>query len=176
MDSGRDDVQGRSMKLVIPDLYYTAVGAIDLDALRAAGIRGVLLDLDNTILPRDTSEIPDSAHAFARSLADHGIRACLVSNNWHHRVSSVADELGFALVSKALKPLPFAFSRGMRLMGTTPGETATIGDQVFTDVLGGNLAGTMTVLVNPLSRADLPHTLLLRLIEAKVMTDRVPLA
>lgn len=174
--TGSDEIQGRRGSSVSPDRYYTAVGAIDLGELRASGIRGVLLDLDNTILPRDTGEIPDTARAFAKGLADHGIRVCLVSNNWHHRVSSVADELGFALVSKALKPLPFAFRRGMRLIGTAPSETATIGDQVFTDVLGGNLAGTLTVLVDPLSRADLPHTLLLRLFEAKVMADRVPLA
>ena len=164
------------MSVVRPDRYYTSVGAIDLDSLREAGIRGVLLDLDNTILPRDTGEIPQAARTFAKNLGEHGIRVCLVSNNWHHRVSAVADELGSLLVSKALKPLPFAFRRGMRLMGTLPGETATIGDQIFTDVLGGNLAGTMTVLVDPLSRTDLPHTLFLRLIEARVMADRVPLA
>ena len=109
-------------------------------------------------------------------LARREIKVCLVSNNWHRRVSGVAEELGFSLVSKALKPLPFAFRRGMRLMGVKPSETATIGDQVFTDVLGGNLAGTLTVLVDPLSHTDLPHTLLLRRIEAKVMADRVPLA
>lgn len=164
------------MSVLRPDAYYTSVNAIDLDDLDSRGIRGVLLDLDNTILPRDSGVIPPSARDFARALEQRGIKVCLVSNNWHHRVSSVADDLGFMLVSKALKPLPFAFRRGMRLMGVAPAETATIGDQVFTDVLGGNLAGTHTVLVQPLSRTDLPHTLFLRLIEARVMADRVPLA
>jgi HAD superfamily phosphatase (TIGR01668 family) len=164
------------MSVVRPDAYYTSVDAIDLDGLRARGIRGVLLDLDNTILPRDTGAVPPESRRFAAGLADRGIKVCLVSNNWHGRVSNVAEELGFSLVSRALKPLPFAFRRGMRMMGVKPSETATIGDQVFTDVLGGNLAGTFTVLVDPLSRSDLPHTLFLRLIEAKVMADRVPLA
>jgi uncharacterized protein len=159
-----------------PDLYYTSVSAIDLDALYARGVRGVLLDLDNTIVPRDTGIVPVESTRFAEELARRGIKACLVSNNWHRRVSGVAAQMGFSLVSKALKPFPFAFSRGMRLMGVTPDQTATIGDQVFTDVVGGNLAGTVTVLVDPLSRSDLPHTLFLRLIEARVMADRVPLA
>ncbi len=164
------------MPILSPDLYYSSVTAIDFDALNDRGIRGVLLDLDNTILPRGTGVIPPEAMRFAEELARRGIRVCLVSNNWHRRVAAVAAELGFSLVSKALKPLPFAFRTGMRLMGVTPAETVTIGDQVFTDVLGGNMAGTLTVLVDPLSRTDLPHTLLLRLIEARVMADRVPLA
>jgi uncharacterized protein len=164
------------MPILRPDYYYTSVGAIDLDGLRERGVRGVLLDLDNTILPRDSGVIPPEARAFATELARRDIKVCLVSNNWHRRASGVADDMGFYLVSKALKPLPFAFRKGMRLMGVEPSEAVTIGDQVFTDVLGGNLAGTVTVLVDPLSRSDLPHTLLLRLIEAKVMADRVPLA
>ena len=164
------------MPILRPDRYYTSVSAIDLDELHASGIRGVLLDLDNTIVPRDTRVAPPETRRFAEELARRDFKACLVSNNWHLRVSGVAEDLGFSLVSKALKPLPFAFRKGMRLMGVDPSETATIGDQVFTDVLGGNVAGTLTVLVDPLSRADLPHTRLLRLIEARVMADRVPLA
>jgi len=162
------------MPILRPDAYYTSVNAIDLDALRARGIRGVLLDLDNTILPRDTGVVPPETRIFAEELARRDIKVCLVSNNWHHRVSGVAAELGFSLVSKALKPFPFAFRRGMRLMGVRPSETVTIGDQVFTDVLGGNLAGTFTVLVEPLSRSDLPHTLFLRAIEARILAGRVP--
>jgi HAD superfamily phosphatase (TIGR01668 family) len=168
--------EGGRLPILRPDIYYTTVGAIDLDALQSRGIRGVLLDMDNTLVPRDTGVIPPSARDFAGDLASRGIKACLVSNNWHQRVSGVAEDLGFSLVSRALKPLPFAFRKGMRLMGVEPHATATIGDQLFTDMLGGNLAGTLTVLVEPLSHYDLPHTLLLRLIEAKVMSDRVPLA
>jgi predicted HAD superfamily phosphohydrolase YqeG len=64
----------------------------------------------------------------------------------------------------------------MRLLDATPAETAVIGDQLFTDILGGNLLGLTTVLVVPLSQRDLPHTVLLRLIERRIMTDREPLA
>jgi HAD superfamily phosphatase (TIGR01668 family) len=160
--------------LLKPDLYVRSVGAIDLDALRSEGVSALLVDLDNTLLPRDTSEFTPEALSFASRVRESGMRACLVSNNWHARVHSAAEELGFDLVPRALKPLPFAFRRALRLLGAAPGEAAVIGDQLFTDVLGGNLAGARTVLVSPLSATDLPHTLLLRKLEARILKGREP--
>lgn len=159
-----------------PDLYFTSVHAIDLDDLRRRGVRHLLVDLDNTLLPRDTNVVPDDLREWARLVGREGFSVCLVSNNWHERVKAVADELGFGLVPKALKPLPFAFRKALRVLGGEPGEAAVVGDQVFTDILGGNLAGMTTVLVEPLSTTDLPHTLVLRLIERRVLADREPLA
>jgi HAD superfamily phosphatase (TIGR01668 family) len=159
-----------------PDLYYRSVGTIDLAGLRSLGVRALLVDLDNTLLPRDTSEFPDEAIHFAARIHESGMVACLVSNNWHARVHAAARELGFELVPKALKPLPCGFRAGLRLLGASAGEAAVIGDQLFTDVLGGNLLGMTTVLVAPLSRTDLPHTLVLRRLEALVLRDREPVA
>lgn len=163
------------MALFAPDLYHTDVHAIDLDALTSRGIDTLLVDLDNTLLPRDTNVVPTELKDWAARLADRGFRVCLVSNNWHERVKRVADELGFALVAKALKPLPFAFRRALSLVESDPCRAAVVGDQLFTDVLGGNLLGMTTVLVSPLSHTDLPHTLLLRRLERVVLAGRTPL-
>jgi len=163
------------MALLKPDLYHTSVHAIDLDALRERGIEALLVDLDNTLLPRDTNEIPDDLREWAAGLARRGFRVCLVSNNWHERVKSVAEELGFDLVAKAVKPLPFAFVHALRKIGATRASAAVVGDQMFTDVLGGNLLGMLTVMVLPLSHTDLPHTLLLRNLERAVLAGRQPL-
>jgi HAD superfamily phosphatase (TIGR01668 family) len=164
------------MSLLSPDEFYTTVLAIDMVELREQGVRALLVDLDNTLLSRDSRELGDDVRAWvARARAD-GFSLCVVSNNWHGFVHAVVSDLGIELVARALKPLPFGFRRGMRLLGATPATTAVIGDQVFTDVLGGNLAGATTVLVEPLSRTDLPHTLLLRLIEGRVLADREPTA
>jgi HAD superfamily phosphatase (TIGR01668 family) len=157
-----------------PDLYYSSVAAIDLDDLARRGVTALLIDLDNTLLPRDTSQFTREALDFAASVSGHGMRACLVSNNWHERVHSAAQELGFELVPRALKPLPFAFRKGLRILGATAAEAAVIGDQLFTDVLGGNMVGALTVLVCPLSATDLPHTLLLRRLEARILKGREP--
>lgn len=159
-----------------PDLYYHSIAAVDLEGLASKGITALLVDLDNTLLPRGTSELPPSALAFAHRVREAGMKACLVSNNWHERVHVAAVGLGFDLVPRAVKPLPFAFLAGLRRLGTARSQTAVIGDQMFTDILGGNALGMLTVLVRPLSSTDLPHTLLLRKLEDRVLGDRTPLA
>lgn len=157
-----------------PDLYLRGVADIDLEALRRQGVDTLLMDLDNTLLPRDSSIMPDELVAWSASLAEKGFRVCLVSNNWHQRVHEVAAELGLPLVAKAVKPLPFAFLRALRLMGVKRRQCAIVGDQMFTDVLGGKLLGVRTIMVLPLSESDLPHTLMLRHVEKLFLGGREP--
>lgn len=163
------------MSVLAPDFYHTDVHAIDLDALLADGVDTLLVDLDNTLLPRDTNEIPDDLQGWTTELHERGFQVCLVSNNWHERVKTVADELDCDLVAKAIKPLPFAFLRALGKVNSSRKRAATVGDQVFTDVLGGKLLGMKTVLVVPLSQSDLPHTLFLRKLEGWVLAGRRPL-
>lgn len=163
------------MSLFSPDEYLVDVHAIDLEHLSRSGIDTLLVDLDNTLLPRDTNVVPQELRDWAATLAARGFRVCLVSNNWHERVKTVADELGFDLVAKAVKPLPFAFLRALGKLGSTRSRAAVVGDQLFTDVLGGRLLGMHTVMVSPLSQTDLPHTLLLRRLERLVLAGRTPL-
>lgn len=155
-------------------MYVRSVRDIDLDVLTARGIDTLLLDLDNTLLPRDSNVVPAEIVEWASELAERGFKVCLVSNNWHARVLHVAHELGFSLVAKAVKPLPFAFLRALRLVQSTRGRSTVVGDQLFTDVLGGKLLGIATILVLPLSRSDLPHTLALRHIERVLLAGRQP--
>jgi uncharacterized protein len=159
-----------------PDRFYSSVHAIDLDALWRDGVRVLLMDLDNTLLPRDTNVVPDDLKAWAADLKARGFRVCLVSNNFHERVRVVARELGFDIVDHAVKPLPFAFLRALARAHARRSEAAVVGDQLFTDILGGRLLGMRTVLVSPLSGTDLPHTLILRRLEALVLKGRMPQA
>jgi hypothetical protein len=162
------------VSLFSPDHYHTDVLAVDLDGLAEDGVAALLVDLDNTLLPRDSVDVPDELREWATSVDQHGLRMCLVSNNWHDRVTAVADELGLPMVSKAVKPLPFAFLKALGILDARPQQAAVVGDQLFTDIVGGNLIGAKTVLVEPLSRTDLPHTLLLRRLEARIMAGREP--
>ena len=160
--------------MLSPDIYLRSVCDIDLDALHTQGVDTLLMDLDNTILPRDGNVVPESVIAWAASLRDAGFKVVLVSNNWHERVHTIAEELGFMLVAKAVKPLPFAFWRALSLAGATREHAAVVGDQLFTDVLGGKLIGCKTIMVLPLSTSDLPHTLMLRHVERVVLGGRQP--
>ncbi len=160
------------MPLLLPDLTARSAPEIDLAGLATRGIRGLIVDLDNTLLPRDTGVMPDAHVRWIRSAADHGLAVCLVSNNWHRIVREVAHEFGLPIVARAVKPLPFAFWRALAVIGLEAREVAVIGDQVFTDVLGGNLVGCLTILVEPLSSHDLPHTLVLRRLESLIMRGR----
>lgn len=164
----------RRTRMLEPDLYLRSVRDIDIEGLRERGIDTLLMDLDNTLLPRDSTVIPDDIVQWCSHLDEQGMTACLVSNNWHERVRTVAAELDFLLVSKAVKPLPMAFRRAMRLAGSSRDRSVVVGDQMFTDVLGGKLLGLMTIMVLPLSHSDLPHTLLLRRIERVLLAGRQP--
>lgn len=158
-----------------PRDYYRSVNDIDLDELSRDGIDTLLIDLDNTLLARDATDVPDDVRAWAAHVLARGFKVRIVSNNWHSHVPAVAERIGFELVAKAVKPLPFAFMKALASMGSDRRRAAVIGDQLFTDVLGGNLMGMRTILVTPLSSSDLPHTLMLRRIEKMLLAQRRPL-
>lgn len=160
--------------LLRPDHYYTDVRAIDLGSLRSAGIQALLFDIDNTVSPHHSEDIVPGMPEWLASVAESGFAIRFVSNNWHADLADRARALGFPAIGKAGKPLPGGFRRAARELGVPIGACAVIGDQLFTDVLGGNLAGAVTVLVDPLTSADMPHTRILRRIERVIMRGRVP--
>lgn len=159
-----------------PDEYFESVFAVQPDGLLERGLRAALVDIDNTLLPRDAADATDEARAWVARARDAGLRVCLVSNNWHARVQTVGDQLELPVVSRAIKPFPRAFRKAAEKIGVEPQECAVIGDQVFTDIVGGNLVGATTILVRPLSSSDLPHTRLLRTLEGRIMAGREPVA
>lgn len=151
-----------AVRLCRPDEYLVSVLDIDPEELFAHGVRAVVLDIDNTILPRTVREVPENLRAWVRSLQDAGLRVCLLSNNWHERVVEAAAQLDCMLVTKAVKPLPHGFLMARRRLGVGRSATVVVGDQTFTDILGAHLTGTKALLVTPLAKQDLWHTRLLR--------------
>ncbi len=79
------------------------------------------------------------------------------------------------MVGKSIKPVPFGFFKALSLLGSSRMRAAVVGDQMFTDVLGGRMIGAVTVMVTPLSTSDLPHTVALRALERRVLAGRQPL-
>lgn len=156
------------LRLLTPDAVYPSLFEVDLDSLAARGIRGLIVDLDNTLVEYGNSAVPAEARDWVRTARKKGFRVCITSNARTGRVRSFADAFGIPGIANAGKPIRRAFRRAMRLLGTTASETAVIGDQVFTDVLGGNRMELYTILVNPLSKSELGATRVMRRLERKV--------
>lgn len=157
------------MALVKPWRREADVASIGVDDLVEVGVRCVLIDRDNTVVPRDTKQAPESALAWLDALRSAGIKVCMVSNNFHSReVEESARELGCEVVHHAMKPAPFAVRRALKLMGVTADEAVLVGDQVFTDVMAGNLAGVRPILVDPQSTTDLWYTHIFRVFERAI--------
>jgi len=156
------------LRWVTPDRAVPAVTDVDVDELVASGIRGIILDLDNTIVAWDAAAPTPGVAAWVGRLRAAGVSGCIVSNNLSGRARAIATDLGVFFVIGAVKPAPWALRRAMRLMGTSPRTTALIGDQLFTDVLGGNLVGLHTILVEPLSRREFPTTKIVRALERTI--------
>ena len=149
-----------------PTYLAECLWSVDLDTLLRIGIRGVILDLDNTIVDWNESWLRPEVRTWMAAAQERGLRLCLVSNALRgERVKQVAAELGIGAVLRAGKPLPCAFRKGMEALGTDPQSTCVIGDQVFTDIVGANRLGLVTILVPPLSPREAPHTRLIRRIE-----------
>lgn len=154
------------MSLVRPWRRERAITDVDVDELAASGVRCVLFDRDNTVVPRDTGVAPADVMDWICRVREAGIALCMVSNNFHsHQVEASAAELGCAVVHHAMKPAPFAVRRALALVGVEASEAVLIGDQVFTDVMAGNLAGVRTILVEPQSTSDLWYTHIFRVFE-----------
>lgn len=152
-----------------PDAEADSIYAVDPSALRARGIRGVILDLDNTIVPWGAWDVPQALGPWIAAARAVDLRLCIVSNNAGARVAHIAAALDLPAVTGAWKPRRHALRRALRMMGTAPDATALIGDQVFTDVLGGNRLGLHTILVHPQSAREFPLTRLTRLAERLVI-------
>lgn len=135
---------------LMPDERFDSFHGADVAYLREAGIRALLLDIDNTLEPYENALPTEPVRAWLASLTEAGIGVAFVSNNNAERVSLFNRELGYPAYPKAGKPRGKYLRRAMRALGVSPKETALMGDQIFTDVLAAHLAGVRALLVPPI--------------------------
>jgi len=150
-----------------PDLFVDRVEEIAPATLAAWGVRGAIVDLDNTLVPWNTADVSPPVRAWVDSLKS-AFSVCVLTNNYTRRASSVAEILGVPIIKGALKPAPPAFRGALRLLGVTADRAVVVGDQIYTDVLGGKLLGMRAVLVTPLSTREFPTTRIVRFLERPV--------
>ncbi|MFW6022189.1 MAG: YqeG family HAD IIIA-type phosphatase [Halanaerobiaceae bacterium] len=148
-----------------PDLYYKDVFSIDLSLLKSEGIKGLICDIDNTIVSWSEDEVVIEVINWLAEIKNEDFIICLVSNGIDKRVQFFSEELSLPAVGQAIKPAKRAFKVAQKILQLKPDEIAVIGDQIFTDVLGGNRMGYMTILVDPMSEKELITTKFMRSIE-----------
>lgn len=157
------------LKLLRPKLMYASIHDIPLRQIYEKGIRGLIIDLDNTITEWNR-ELSGEAVEWVQKAREAGLKICFVSNNSDQRVRQVAEQAGVPFVARARKPRRRSFLKAMAIMDTAGAETAVIGDQLFTDMLGGNRLGLLTILVTPINSREFIGTRLVRLLEKIIMS------
>ncbi|CUH94080.1 hypothetical protein P22_0142 [Propionispora sp. 2/2-37] len=155
--------------LFCPNMKVDSVSDIKPELFKQRGIRGLVFDLDNTILPWGGARIPEDISVWFSRLKAEEFSFCLVSNSYEKRVCQFAAALSASYVAWACKPSIRGFQKAADKMNLHPEQVAVIGDQLFTDILGGNRAGLFTILVEPLSTKEFPTTRISRILEKKLL-------
>ena len=155
-------------KKFYPGEYLESAYGIDFQKLYHEGYRGIIFDIDNTLVPHG-APADDRAKALFAALKEMGYRCCLLSNNKEPRVKMFNDEVQVDYIFKAGKPKVSGYERAMELMGTNRENTLFVGDQIFTDVYGANRAGIRTILTQPIHPKEEIQIVLKRYLEKIVL-------
>ncbi len=133
--------------------------------LREKGIKALILDVDNTLIPYEETEPRPAVRAWLAELDAAGIKVAFVTNNHRPRLERFNETLGYPAFANSAKPFRRNMKRAMRAMGADPSHTANMGDQIFTDVWAGRRMNLFTVLVPPIRDKRDPFTRFKRLLE-----------
>lgn len=138
------------MSLFFPTLYRRRITDVMAEDLHRLGVKALLLDVDNTLTTHDAPDLTDGVKAWLTDMQAAGFSLIIVSNNRAERVAPFADKIGLPYYAHARKPLPFGFRGAAQQTGANCKQCVVIGDQIFTDMLGANLAGMRSVLLEPI--------------------------
>ncbi len=151
-----------------PGQYVESAYKIPYEKLYHQGIRGIIFDVDNTLVPHGAPADQAAIDLFER-LREIGFSTCILSNNKKPRVAPFAEQVGSLYIEKGGKPSRKGYEKAMALMGTDREHTVLIGDQLFTDVWGANRAGIFSILVKPINPREEIQIVLKRKLEAVVL-------
>ena len=146
-----------------PSEYYTSTYVIDFEEYYKKGYRGILFDIDNTLVPHNAPATEEAIRLIHR-LKEIGFGICLVSNNKEPRVAEFNKPLDVKYIYKAGKPKRSGYQKAMQLLGTDTTNTLFVGDQLFTDLWGANNTGITSLLVKPIDKKE----------EIQIILKRIP--
>ncbi len=132
---------------LLPTWTAPSVTGISPDFLKKQNIRLVMLDFDNTIVPYTTDIPTQPVQQWLQELQASGVQVCVVSNSHNSRVPDFCEKYGLACITHAKKPTAKGICQCLKRFGVKKSEAVMVGDQIYTDTLGGNCAGVRTILV-----------------------------
>lgn len=138
------------MALFKPTFALRSVLEITPASLKAHDIKALVLDLDNTLTTHNNPTPAEGVLDWIADMKKHGIKLIIVSNNNAERVTPFAKTLGLRFVPNGAKPLPMGFLRAVKRLGYPKKNICAVGDQIFTDIMGANLAGIRSIFVYPI--------------------------
>lgn len=156
------------LRLFYPDEYVASTYVISFETLYEKGYRGLIFDIDNTLVPHGAPADERAISLFYR-LRDIGFQTCLISNNQEPRVKPFADLVDSPYVYNAHKPSTKNYLKAMEIMGTEKEKTLFVGDQLFTDVWGAKRTGIYSILVKPIHPKEEIQIVLKRYLERIVL-------
>ncbi|MCM3663926.1 YqeG family HAD IIIA-type phosphatase [Mesobacillus subterraneus] len=153
----------------LPDQHVKSIFDIQPESLKEKGVKGIITDLDNTLVEWDRPYATPKLIEWFDNMRKNEILVTIVSNNNEKRVRSFSDPLQIPFIFQARKPMSRAFHKAAKQMGLRKEETVVIGDQLLTDVLGGNRGGFHTILVVPVAQTDGFVTRFNRKVERRIL-------
>lgn len=155
--------------ILLPHIRLDRITDIKASMLAKRGIKALILDVDNTLSTHHGQELTEGLCEWINEMHQNGIKLTVLSNSTNKRLEPFAAKIGLPFISCGLKPLPFGFLRAIKRLGTKRRHTAIVGDQIFTDVLGGNLVGINTILLTPIKPEDTRFFRFKRRLEQKIL-------
>lgn len=142
------------MSVFLPNLILKDVTYIDMRLLKKYNINALILDVDNTLTAHGSQMVEKRISRWIKLMKDNGIKMMIVSNNTHDRIEPFAKAIGLDFTAMGCKPMTFGFTRAQRIFNVNKANIAVVGDQIYTDIIGGNLKGLFTILVTPFKLED----------------------
>lgn len=156
-------------KIFYPAIAVNSIKDITKELLDKNHIKGLILDIDNTLVPNHVAEADENAVKWVEAIKAAGYKLCIVSNASKKRVIRFNNKLQLYAVHRAMKPGTASFKRACSIMGLDSESVAVVGDQIFTDVYGGNLAGMFTILVKPIDQREGKLVRIKRVFEKRIL-------
>lgn len=156
------------MSLLMPTFFTNKITDLSPKFIKSHGITSLLADIDDTLTYHKDPQVPKKILEFINLMKANNIKIVLVSNNSKKRVSEFAKKLNLPYIFRAFKPLPFGINRALKKLNISKRNAIIIGDQIFTDILGANLLGIKSILVNPFEKNQTIFLKLKRLFEKPI--------